>query len=84
MTKILYITEGYIIQLIKFPAIVGEYTEIYEDSAWAMTQNKSVEEFLIELCGPSYIDNGFFREKNKVLNRLKSAFLRAEFEILIC
>lgn len=83
MTKILWISEGYILQLIKHPTSLDEYTEIYEESAWAITQSKTAEEFLNNLCNPEYVKNqSYFTEKNKVLFKPTNSFLRADFEIL--
>ena len=80
MTKILYIPEGIIIQLIKYPIKYMLYTPIYEETAFYVVRKSPPEELITYICDRKY--GGYVHAINDFLNHETGYFIREEFEII--
>ena len=84
MTKILYIPEGIIIQLIKYPIKYPIkymlYTPIYEETAFYVARKSSPEELITYICDRK--NGGYIRSNDDLLKHEAGYFVRGEFEII--
>lgn len=78
MTKILCVSEGFILELAKYPACNNQFTDIFEKSASHIVDRYTAQEFISTLCRFSS-EHVYYVER---YDRLKRRFLEIEFEVI--
>ncbi len=79
MTKILCVSEGFILELSVYNECY-EYTDIFELSAAHIVDNITPKQFIHKLCNLS--PGLYYNERYNRLERRDSKFLESEFELI--